>query len=507
MFKIHLKDTVLDLTTPLVMGILNATPDSFFKGSRMEAIDLGVQKAIEMVNFGASIIDIGGQSTRPGADLITTTIEIERVVPMIKAIHAALPQIPISIDTYHAVVAKAAINAGALLVNDISCGNFDSKMIPMVVANQVGYIGMHQTGGPGSMHEVEARTNIMETLRGGAGGSGIAGLAQAMANSSAKFARQSAASIGAQEAKNNMLAQQNQAKINMLTAQEDSKNNLDNILDEGKEAPAEVRMEDEGPSINDKIDRLLDEANQANNDAIETFQMMMEGQLTEEQNAKLEAAKANNDLLTKEAKNKNTEQESNTAEVSDAATDDKTIGENPEGSRQVKNFNYDKKKNGAIPFEPQSAATEEQDKNQLNRDTRRSLKNDPTGKVTIATKQVVEGSTAMGYLATEYEAQIIDTPKGKMFVRRTASKDKTKGLVPEVESPNFIQPGQEVTLRVVQEGSKGLRYVYDENGNAKNVEVACPEYRYFAWGWDSPGECISLPRFGFSGDTYIVEKR
>jgi dihydropteroate synthase len=165
MFKIHLKDTVLDLTTPLVMGILNATPDSFFKGSRMEAIDLGVQKAIEMVNFGASIIDIGGQSTRPGAELITTTIEIERVVPMIKAIHAALPQIPISIDTYHAVVAKAAIDAGALLVNDISCGNFDSKMIPMVVANQVGYIGMHQTGGPGSMHEVEARTNIMGTLK------------------------------------------------------------------------------------------------------------------------------------------------------------------------------------------------------------------------------------------------------------------------------------------------------------------------------------------------------
>jgi dihydropteroate synthase len=165
MFKIHLKDTVLDLTTPLVMGILNATPDSFFKGSRMEAIDLGVQKAIEMVNFGASIIDIGGQSTRPGAELITEVIEIERVVPMIEAIHAAIPQIPISIDTYHASVAKAAINAGALMVNDISCGNFDSKMISMVVDNQVGYIGMHQTGGPGSMHEVESRNNIMESLK------------------------------------------------------------------------------------------------------------------------------------------------------------------------------------------------------------------------------------------------------------------------------------------------------------------------------------------------------
>lgn len=165
MFKIHLKDTVLDLTTPLVMGILNTTPDSFFKGSRMEAVDLGVQKAIEMVNFGASIIDIGGQSTRPGAELISEAIEIERVVPMIEAIHAALPQIHISIDTYNATVAKAAIDAGALMVNDISCGNFDSNMIPMVVANQVGYIGMHQTGGPGTMHEVVSRTNIMETLK------------------------------------------------------------------------------------------------------------------------------------------------------------------------------------------------------------------------------------------------------------------------------------------------------------------------------------------------------
>ncbi len=164
MFKIHLKNKLLDLSTPQVMGILNATPDSFFKGSRMEAIDLAVQNALEMVHSGASILDIGGQSTRPGAELITEAIEIERVVPIIEAIHAALPEVPISIDTYHAVVANAAIDAGALMVNDISCGNFDSKMIPMVVANQVGYIGMHQTGGPGTMHEVEHRTNIMETL-------------------------------------------------------------------------------------------------------------------------------------------------------------------------------------------------------------------------------------------------------------------------------------------------------------------------------------------------------
>jgi dihydropteroate synthase len=164
MFKIHLKDSILDLSTPLVMGILNATPDSFFEGSRMEHIDAGVKKAIEMAQFGAGILDIGGQSTRPGAEIITEAIEIERVVPMIKAIHAAIPNMPISIDTYHATVAKVAIDAGASIVNDISCGNFDPKMIPTVVANQVGFIGMHQTGGPSTMHEVQERSDVMKTL-------------------------------------------------------------------------------------------------------------------------------------------------------------------------------------------------------------------------------------------------------------------------------------------------------------------------------------------------------
>jgi dihydropteroate synthase len=164
MFKIHLKDSILDLSTPLVMGILNVTPDSFFEGSRMEHIDTGVKKAIEMAQFGASIIDIGGQSTRPGAEMINESMEIDRVVPMIKAIHAAIPNMPISIDTYHATVAKAAIDAGACIVNDISCGNFDPKMLPMVVANKAGYIGMHQTGSPSTMHEVQERSDIMKTL-------------------------------------------------------------------------------------------------------------------------------------------------------------------------------------------------------------------------------------------------------------------------------------------------------------------------------------------------------
>lgn len=164
MFKIHLKDTILDLASPLVMGILNVTPDSFFADSRIDALDQAVQKAKSMVDEGASILDIGGQSTRPGAELVSETIEIKRVIPIIEAIHATLPNTPISIDTYHAKVAKAALDAGALIVNDISGGNFDEKMVETVVQNDAGYIGMHQTGNPASMHQVEQRADIIKDL-------------------------------------------------------------------------------------------------------------------------------------------------------------------------------------------------------------------------------------------------------------------------------------------------------------------------------------------------------
>jgi dihydropteroate synthase len=164
MFQIHLKNKVLDLTTPVVMGILNATPDSFYGDSRIQQLDFAVQKAKEMVAAGAAILDIGGQSTRPGAELLEASIEMERVVPIIEAIHTALPHILISIDTYHAQVANAALDAGAEIVNDISCGNFDPDLLDTVVAHQAGYIGMHQTGGPSTMHQVVDRSDIVQEV-------------------------------------------------------------------------------------------------------------------------------------------------------------------------------------------------------------------------------------------------------------------------------------------------------------------------------------------------------
>ena len=243
---------------------------------------------------------------------------------------------------------------------------------------------------------------------------------------------------------------------------------LKSALESGKNAPDDINLEVQGPNTDENIDRLLSDANKASNDNIEVFQTMLEGQLTPEQTSRLEAAKANNDILAQSAKDKDTEKDTNIAEVVDAVADDKTIGESDEGSRQVKNFNYDKDKTGSIPFERQDSATEAEDKKLLNNETRKSLTASDE-KIAIATKQIVNGANAMAYLSTEYISRIIKTPQGDRFVRHTASKDKTKGLVPEVESPNFLQPGENITLKVVGKDAKGLRYVYDEMGMPKEV--------------------------------------
>jgi len=116
--KISHKDKILDLSIPQVMGILNVTPDSFSDGGRFNQIDSAVSQALTMINDGASIIDIGGESTRPGAALVTQSQELERVIPVIEAIRRE-SDIWISIDTSKAIVMKEAVNAGANLINDV----------------------------------------------------------------------------------------------------------------------------------------------------------------------------------------------------------------------------------------------------------------------------------------------------------------------------------------------------------------------------------------------------
>lgn len=133
------------------MGIINITPDSFYAGSRFEDESAILEKATAMIMAGADILDMGGQSTRPGSKPVDTATEIGRVIPAIEAVRARFPEVVISIDTYRAAVAKAAVMAGASIVNDISGGDLDSDMLPTVAALKVPYICMHMRGNPGTM--------------------------------------------------------------------------------------------------------------------------------------------------------------------------------------------------------------------------------------------------------------------------------------------------------------------------------------------------------------------
>lgn len=151
---------MLIVDKPLVMGIINATPDSFFGGSRFNEVDEIVAKVEKMLSDGADIIDIGGQSTRPGSDLISPDDEIKRVVPAIKAITKKFPDTFISIDTFYSPVAIAAVNSGATIVNDISAGSMDNKMIETVAQLKVPYILMHMKGTPQTMQQNAVYENV-----------------------------------------------------------------------------------------------------------------------------------------------------------------------------------------------------------------------------------------------------------------------------------------------------------------------------------------------------------
>lgn len=135
------------------MGIINVTPDSFYASSRV-APDQVVEQALKMAQEGADMLDIGACSTRPGASQPSEQEEIDRLIPAIQAIAKALPEMPISVDTYRSRVAREAIQAGAHIVNDISAGELDPMMIPAVAEMKVPYIAMHMRGTPETMSQM-----------------------------------------------------------------------------------------------------------------------------------------------------------------------------------------------------------------------------------------------------------------------------------------------------------------------------------------------------------------
>jgi dihydropteroate synthase len=144
-----------------LMGILNVTPDSFSDGGKFNTLESALAQAQCMIEQGADIIDIGGQSTRPGAEQISLEEELNRVIPIIKKLRSNT-SIPISIDTTRAAVAEAAIKAGADIVNDISGGTFDSQMLPVVAQLQVPIILMHIRGTPQTMQQL---TDYQDLIR------------------------------------------------------------------------------------------------------------------------------------------------------------------------------------------------------------------------------------------------------------------------------------------------------------------------------------------------------
>jgi len=140
------------INKPLIMGILNITPDSFSDGGKFTAIDAALAQAERMLIDGAGIIDIGGESTRPGSDPVDSAEQIRRVVPVITAIRQR-NDIPISIDTTCSIVAKAALDAGATLINDVSAGLDDPAILTLAAQTKTPIILMHSTGTPKTMQD------------------------------------------------------------------------------------------------------------------------------------------------------------------------------------------------------------------------------------------------------------------------------------------------------------------------------------------------------------------
>lgn len=161
---INCKGNLIDLRTPKVMGILNITPDSFYEGSRKNSPEAILNLAEKMLEQGATFLDIGGYSSRPGANEISVSEEKKRVIPTIELILKAFPDALISVDTFRSEVATESIEAGAAMVNDISAGNLDEKMMPVIAQYQVPYIMMHMRGTPKTMKDLNQYEDVTGDL-------------------------------------------------------------------------------------------------------------------------------------------------------------------------------------------------------------------------------------------------------------------------------------------------------------------------------------------------------
>jgi dihydropteroate synthase len=164
MATINCKGTLIDLSTPKVMGILNITPDSFYDGGRLTSDVLILNQVEKMLAEGAAFIDIGGQSSRPSAAFLSAEEELKRVSPVVDLILSTFPEALLSIDTFHSPVANEGIQMGAAMINDISAGGIDEKMFEIIAQHQVPFIMMHMRGTPQTMQQLAHYDDVVKEV-------------------------------------------------------------------------------------------------------------------------------------------------------------------------------------------------------------------------------------------------------------------------------------------------------------------------------------------------------
>jgi len=164
MKSINCNGTLIDLTSPKVMGILNITPDSFFDGGNYNNETTIISQVKKMLDEGATFIDIGAYSSRPGAKHISEKEELERILPIVKLLIKEFPKILISIDTFRSKIAEKCIENGACIINDISAGNMDTAMFKTIAKFQVPYIIMHMQGTPQNMQANPIYKNVITDI-------------------------------------------------------------------------------------------------------------------------------------------------------------------------------------------------------------------------------------------------------------------------------------------------------------------------------------------------------
>lgn len=161
---INCRGKLLDLSKPIVMGVLNVTPDSFSDGGKYTETEKALVQAEKMLREGAAIIDIGGMSSRPNAKSISSEEEISRVLPIVEKLAARFPEIVISIDTIYAQTADISLKNGASIINDISGGDFDKKMLEVVAKHRAPFVIMHMRGTPEIMQSLTDYDNVTKEV-------------------------------------------------------------------------------------------------------------------------------------------------------------------------------------------------------------------------------------------------------------------------------------------------------------------------------------------------------